>query len=200
MPKPAILIFLVAVTATSLVIFGLVMPAYYRIDPLGWGAKLGINGIVDQFKKNAPAALGNNNPTLPATPPPHASSADSAPEDGSDPLMPRQTTIELTIAPQQTLDYRLKMERDYELDYYWKTDDQPIYAELRGEPDNAKNNESKTFGKPLLGNAGKGFFIAPFNGTFGWHWVNKSEQEIKVKITAKGIYQIINQSDNSSPK
>ncbi len=196
----ASLVLVMGVTAitTAILLLVFILPVYFGADPLGWGAKL---GIIGKPVLNTTAGLASNPPSLvqPAMSETNQANAVALATDtnqADDPLSTRQETVQLTIPPKQSLDYRLKMERDFELDYAWKTDGKPLYAELRGEPEKAKNDESKTFGKPLLGNAGKGFFIIPFDGQFGWHWQNKTDKEVKIRLTTKGHYQVVGQLSN----
>jgi hypothetical protein len=82
------------------------------------------------------------------------------------------------------------MDRDYDLEYSWNTDGKPVYAEFRGEHNDAKDANSKLFAK-TAGNKAHGFFIVPFTGHFGWHWVNKTGQAITVRLTTRGAYKVL---------
>jgi len=114
-----------------------------------------------------------------------------------DSLAERQDTVVLTIPPKQSLDYRLAMERDYDLDYTWTANGKTVTTELRGETKDGKT-ASKTFAK-LTSTIGKGFFIIPFNGQFGWHWQNKTDQPITIRLHTKGTYQVVGQVGASAP-
>ena len=81
------------------------------------------------------------------------------------------------------------MERDYDLDYTWTANGKTVYTELRGEPIDGKA-PGKTFAK-LTSTTGKGFFIIPFNGQFGWHWQNKTDQPVTIRLHTKGTYQVV---------
>lgn len=190
-----LLAILVTALVTTVLLLGLILPVHFGVDPVGWGAKLGIIGKPDL---TSTAVLANNLPssTSSATSTPlqgNVAPANSTPQE-DDPLSTRQETVELTIPPKQSLDYRLAMERDYELDYQWKTNGKKIDSELRGEANDGKA-PGKTFAK-LVGVAGKGFFIIPFNGQFGWHWQNKTDKEVKIRLTTKGHYQVVGQLPN----
>lgn len=196
---------LVAVSAlttilTTVLLLAYVLPAYYGIDPIGWGTKLGIIG------KPTPAgtvAVTHTAPTpsQPATQianPSNAAAAAASPQT-DDPLAVRQDTVELTIPARQSLDYRLAMERDYDLDYHWAAKGGKLTTELRGESDDGKVS-SKTFATLKNSDTGKGFFIIPFNGKFGWHWLNKTDQTITLRLHTKGHYQVVGQVGTETPK
>ena len=101
-----------------------------------------------------------------------------------------QNTVTLIIPPKQQLSYMLAMERDYDLEYSWITDGKPVYAEFRGEHTDAKDANSKLFAK-TASNKAHGYFIVPFTGHFGWHWDNKTDQPITVRLTTKGTYKVL---------
>jgi hypothetical protein len=179
-----ILVFFGSMTATFLLVFALVLPAIYDIDPTGFGAMLGLNGVssqadIDTGKDIAAQTQSSEN----AADQPNAGFQEQPDE--------RQETFALSVPPKQNLVFNFAMARDYELDYYWATDGKPLYAELRGKKETAKDNEFKVFGK-LKESKAKGFFIAPFSGNYSVYWENKSDQAVKVRLTAKGVYKILN--------
>lgn len=187
-------IFAASIT-TAILLLAFLLPFYYGVDPLGWGAKLGF------LSKQTPAVTVNySQPTLLATaqtdnknvePP-----VDVPPEE--DPLAVRSDTVELVVPARQTLDYRLEMERDYDLDYAWTAMGKTVNSELRGESNDGKI-PSKTFAK-LTSTSGKGFFIIPFNGQFGWHWTNNSDQPLTIRLNTKGHYKVIGEIVTKSSK
>lgn len=188
----SVIVSVVTSTVTAMLVFAYVLPAHYGVDPIGWGGKLGITntqtqtGTVNIQNKFQPpsqtaAQTQDQSNTAPLAVTPQL----------DDPLAIRQDTVELTIAPKQSLDYRLAMERDYDLDYHWTANGKTVYTELRGEPKDGKA-PSKTFAK-LTSTTGKGFFIIPFNGQFGWHWQNKSDQPVTLRLHTKGHYQVVGQ-------
>lgn len=105
-------------------------------------------------------------------------------------LADHRDSVALVIPPKQHLSYRLSMERDYELEYSWNTDGKPVYAEFRGEHNDAKDANSKLFAK-TASNKAHGFFIVPFTGHFGWQWDNKTGQAITVRLTTRGAYKVL---------
>ena len=185
-----IIVSTVASVVTTLLLLAWVLPSYYHSDPIGWGTELGINNASAQTESKAvnhdlkptdqavDRVVAQANPTPPV-----------AVTQAEDPLAEREDTVQLIIPAKQSLDYRLAMERDYELDYTWTANGKTVSTELRGESKDGKI-PSKTFAK-LTSTSGKGFFIVPFNGQFGWHWQNKTDQPITIRLHTKGTYQVI---------
>jgi hypothetical protein len=192
-----IIVSTVTSVVTTLLLFAWVLPSFFNSDPVGWGAMVGISGASVQTETKAVShdlkptdqavdrAVAQANPTTPAI------------TQADDPLAVREDTVQLIIPAQQSLDYRLAMERDYDLDYAWTANGKTVYAELRGEPKDGKT-PSKTFAK-LTSTSGKGFFIVPFNGQFGWHWQNKTNQPITIRLYSKGHYQVARQVGTPAP-
>ena len=114
----------------------------------------------------------------------------SADNHAGDIMTEHHDTVTLVIPPKQQLSYRLTMERDYDLEYSWNTDGRPVYAELRGERHDVKGTDFKVFAK-TTNNKTYGFFIIPFAGHFGWHWDNKTDQAITVRLFTKGAYKVL---------
>lgn len=174
---------------TALILLGGVLPYYYTFDPLGWGAKLGI--IASSPQETAKPAIQPGRQNVQTAPNQQNMALLQSAPSAEDPLSVREDTVDLVVPPKQGLEYRLKMERDYDLDYIWTSKGGTLDAELRGEAD--VKAPSKTFAKLKGGKAGKGFFIIPFNGRFGWRWQNHSGQPVTLRLTTKGHYEVIGQ-------
>lgn len=174
-----LLVALLSVAATLIALFLLVLPAVYGIDLTGFGIKLGLTDKSAQSEAITPAQTAASQPGVNP-----AEQAGAYPEE-------HQQTFALTVPPKQNLAFTVYMERDYYLDYHWATDGKPLYAELRGENPAAKDSRAKVFGK-LNESKAKGFFIPPFTGNYSIYWENKTDKAITVRITAKGVYKVIN--------
>ena len=187
----------VASTLTVALFFAWILPSAYGLDPMGWGAKLGISHLQAQAEANTAQNATQSLQAAPQVARQDAPAALASATQADDPLAVREDTVQLIIPAQQSLDYRLAMERDYELDYTWTANGKTVSTELRGESKDGKI-PSKTFAK-LTSTSGKGFFIVPFNGQFGWHWQNKTDQPITIRLHTKGTYQVIGQVGAAAP-
>jgi hypothetical protein len=185
---------IVASILTVALLLAWILPSAYGLDPMGWGAKLGIAPHQAQAEANT-APIGTQ--PLQAAAQVASQAALATATQADDPLAVREDTVQLIIPAQQSLDYRLAMERDYELDYQWTANDKTVYTELRGETKDGKI-PGKIFAK-LTSTSGKGFFIIPFNGQFGWHWQNKTNLPITIRLHTKGTYQVIGQVGAAAP-
>ena len=194
--KNSRIIFIVfaSVAVTLVFLFLLVLPARYGIDPTGFGKKLGINGLAQTIHKEtdtgkAAVLQAQEVITSPAAIPATQTNTDVMEQTDTMPET-RQDVFNLTVPAKQNLAFRFSMVRDYELEYHWVTEGKPIYCELHGQKQSAKDNELKVFGK-LKESKAKGFFIAPFNGNFSLKWENKSGEAVTVRLTMKGVYKTL---------
>jgi hypothetical protein len=74
--------------------------------------------------------------------------------------------------------------------FEWMTDGEPLYYDLHGEPEGDTTGyfESYTI---ATNSEVKGSFTAPFAGSHGWYWKNKSDKPIAVQLMVKGEYEVI---------
>lgn len=183
-----ILVAVISSFSAVVLVLILVLPAAYGVDPTGLGGKLGI--VQSANSKSSEVSVAERQPQKINTS--AQASAAAIPTDIPSGLEPeREDTVTLEIAPKQSLDYRIAMERDYALKYTWKTEGKPLHFEFRGERTGEGGVvEHKIFGKKT-GDKATSFFIVPFNGNFGWHWENNSGQPVTIWLNTKGAYKVL---------
>lgn len=149
-----------AALATSLVIlFTLVLPAEFDIDPLGTGQALGIFGL---------------------------SSTTDTPTVFKEGKVYHSDSVEYVLQPFESVEYKYRMNRESTLVYAWHASDSVTF-DFHGEPDDGPEGfaESYSIGKGLAEN---GAFIAPFTGIHGWFWENRGADAVTVKLITSGFY------------
>ncbi|APE06163.1 MAG: hypothetical protein CL600_06060 [Alteromonas sp.] len=156
------------VAAIALVTF--ILPAEYNIDPTGIGHKLGLTTLAQVAESKT---------------------VDSADEtvtevSGSSDFK----TIEVLVPAGRGVEYKFAMQQYSKMTYEWLTDGEALYFDLHGEPEGDTTGyfESYTI---ATANEIKGSFTAPFAGSHGWYWKNKSDKPIAVQLLVKGEYQVI---------
>lgn len=158
----------IVVAAIALVTF--ILPAEYNIDPTGIGNKLGLTALAQAAEPGAQVTASN------AAPPNSGSEAFQA--------------IEIVVPAKRGVEYKFAMTQYAKMTYEWLTDGEALYFDLHGEPqgDTTGYFESYTI---ATSNEMKGSFTAPFTGSHGWYWKNKSDKPIAVQLLVKGEYQVI---------
>ena len=138
-----------------------ILPAEYNLDPTGIGEKLGLT-VFNQAAKSAPALLSKKG---------------------------QQDSVILNVPAGKGIEYKLAMKKYNKATYEWTTDGGELYVDLHGEPtgDTSGYFESYTIASV---NEMKGSFTAPFDGSHGWYWKNKSDSDIQVQVIFNGEYAI----------
>jgi hypothetical protein len=158
---------LVVACSLAVVIFvTLVLPAEYNIDPSGIGNALGLT-ILSAPTSNSVSSVDTN----------------TADQEN------REDETAITIAANSGLEYKFFVEQYEELNYEWSSDSD-LYFDLHGEPENDTTGYFKSFAEATSQEM-KGSITAPFTGSHGWYWRNRSNTEVIVSLKTKGKYEII---------
>lgn len=150
------------VVATVALVF-FILPAEYNIDPTGVGVKLGLTVFNDGAKaKEKSAQLSKKG---------------------------QQESVILNVPAGKGIEYKLGMKQYNKATYEWTTDGKELFVDLHGEP---KGDTSGYFESYTIATANemKGSFTAPFEGSHGWYWKNKSDADIQVQLIFNGEYII----------
>jgi hypothetical protein len=153
----------IVVAAIALIIF--ILPAEYNIDPTGIGHRLGLTTLAQ--------ATATTTVTAQAI-------------QSSDVFQ----TIEVVVPAGRGIEYKFAMAQYSKMTYEWITDGEALYFDLHGEPEGDTTGyfESYTI---ATSNDVKGSFTAPFAGSHGWYWKNKTDKPIAIQLLVKGQYQVI---------
>lgn len=177
---------LLAAGAAAALLATVVLPSEYGIDPTGFGNVLGLTQMGKmkaQFAEKASAAEAAD--TKAATEPAAANaSAAAVASDGK--LQNGEVT--LTLQPDQGEEVKATMLAGGEIDYSWSTDGAKVNFELHGEQKGAASGDYTSYEKGTsVGESGK--FRAPFDGTHGWFWRNRTNKPLTITVKATGAFQ-----------
>jgi hypothetical protein len=166
---------LLAAVAASIILVTTVLPAEYGVDPTGIGSALGLTPMGEM---KAEAASGT-----PAVAPAKVAAAEAPTALASSPA-----TVRLTLQPDQGEEVKATMLAGQEFDYRWSTDGAEVRFELHGEPKDAVGDEYTSYEKGSSAGA-SGKFRAPFDGTHGWYWKNRTDKPVTITVTGTGTFQ-----------
>ena len=190
-----------AVIMTVLIVFIVILPAEYHIDPTGIGAKLGLTQLNKQEAEttsNEPKQLtlidnvGGNQQYLPITMP---EKGDPIALPNPDVFQKRQVppnTIQrvINLKPGEQTETKMLMQAGQSINFSWSVEQASMYVDFHGhEPDEELifvRYEELDFGKE-----GHGSLSAPFSGEHGWLWVNLEEVPVQITININGYYEKI---------
>lgn len=165
--------------AAGAILVGVVLPAEYRIDPLGVGKATGL---------------------LQLSGPKHVEIA-VAPADSSGslarfyPVAFRTDTVDIPLAAageeNDDLEWKVRMRSGGTLVYSWTADATPaeFYVDMHGESAPTPDVKVVTYRKGA-DVASNGAIVAPFDGIHGWYLQNQSERPVVVHLKLSGFYEM----------
>ncbi len=179
---------LIATLIAGFVLIAFVLPAEYGIDPTGLGKKAGLTVLSGKTnysiqaraiplptQKLSEITCSNQN-------------AVTAGNTVNEPL--RQDTVMITVPPNKGLEYKFHLTRGALLEYSWTTNGAKLYFDFHGEPKGDKSGYFKSY-KESTDNQSSGDLTAPFEGSHGWYWENKTQNPATIILNTKGSYRII---------
>lgn len=178
----------VAIAVAAVLLFTAILPAEYGIDPTGIGARLGLNVLA------APAAAAEK------TPVPASSSASPTAVDPSTATAAgvaavtkrnatyRRDTMSLTLAPGEGTEIKAHMKAGDAFVFHWNAD-AAVAVDMHGERVDAAKDEYTSYWIEREQEQASGTFTAPFDGSHGWYWKNRSSQPVTIQLDVSGFQQ-----------
>lgn len=165
----------VAVLASGAILLTTVLPAEYGIDPTGIGKMLGLSALhrtAEVSETAAPVAVV-------------AAPAETVIRQGR----PFQNgEMSLTLQPNQGAEIKARMREGESFVFSWATDGGEVNFDMHGERPNA-GSDFTSYWQDKLKTEGHGSFIAPFDGSHGWYWKNKSGEPLTLTLKISGYYE-----------
>ncbi len=163
---------IIAVLVAVVLLFTVILPSEYGIDPLGTGAALGLTQLSDTAELSAAPVVAGVNTSRPA---------------------PYKVDLEdFNLAPGMGLEIKYHMEKGATMVYSWKATG-PVLFEFHGEPDEKPNPDyydSYELDDKVGKTGSHGSFIAPSTGIHGWFWENKGDKEVNVVLHTAGFFNV----------
>lgn len=160
----------IAFLVAAAVLFAIVLPAEYGIDPLGTGRALGLSRLAASATAAAPPVVAAAN----------------------GPLQPRagaymtDSTEFLLLPYVGFVEYHYRLAEGATMVYEWKANG-PLAVDFHTQPDGKPPEASETFEKGEM-DAGSGSFTAPYAGLHGWYWENKTDKPVRITLATAGFY------------
>ena len=190
----------VAVGVASVLLVTTILPAEYGVDPTGIGSRFGLdvlastaeaaelevpspeanasvnNAANDALAKKAIAAFGKS----------EGQSLDAgAVSIGSGTL--RQDTLSVTLPPGKGAEVKAHMKAGAGVVFRWSAS-ADVAVDMHGERPNVKSAWT-SYAVESAQREASGTFVAPFEGTHGWYWKNRSTEPVTVEVSVTGFQQ-----------
>ena len=166
-----------ALLVAGLVLVIAVLPAEYGIDPTGLGRRLGLTAMNDVQK------------SLDAFQATRAAGASGGATIVAQERTFNEETIELKLAPGDSVEYKYRLDKGEALLYSWKATGR-VNVEFHAEPDGAPQGYAESYEKKDGMVGASGTLTAPFPGIHGWYWENTTGAEVTVSLSAAGFYNL----------
>ncbi|MEP7352539.1 MAG: hypothetical protein ABI824_04845 [Acidobacteriota bacterium] len=197
---------LIALVIGLVIVFCVVLPAEYRIDPTGVGRLTGLLDLttprVTQTSAEAKSADNKIDPAVDAAKD-AAAKTDSKVDAKGDPIPVlvkvgpqilrsypdtfKTETIKITLKPDGELEYKVRMKAGATLVYSWQTDQGNVYYDFHGEPADPKKSQS--YMEVQETSNAHGSLVAPFEGIHGWFWLNLTSKPMVITLKISGFYE-----------
>jgi hypothetical protein len=169
-----------ALLGALLILILFVLPAERGIDPTGIGSALGLA----QMRGNASESKGAATPT--------EANSTAAPERQSKQTISKATALRsddmtVVLKPHTGTEIKALMRTGDHLVFRWEATG-PVTMDMHGERPNA-GDEFTRYWKEADQTSAQGAFTAPFDGRHGWHWRNRSEKDVTIKVHTVGFYE-----------
>lgn len=179
----------IAAGAAAVLLAIVVLPAEYGVDVAGAGRLLGLTQMGEAKRAASAAEAGGVG----------AGKTEAAAgngdilmdEQGAAPAAPagpaQNGEVRLVLAPGQGTEVKATMRAGDEIRYEWSTGGPQVNFELHGEEPGAGSGEFTSYEKGT--SAGEsGTFRAPFEGTHGWFWRNRTGAPVTITVRATGTF------------
>ncbi|MBA2772168.1 MAG: hypothetical protein H0U34_09205 [Sphingomonas sp.] len=177
---------LLAAAVASVLLITTVLPAEYGYDPTGAGRVLGLTAMGEMKRDEAATAEADADAT--AAGDTGDLTLDEPPAPSAAPVGAGNGEVTLTLAPNEGTEVKATMKAGEELEYEWSTGGPRVNFELHGEEIGAPSSEYTSYEKGT--SAGEsGTFRAPFDGTHGWFWRNRTGSPLTITIKATGAFE-----------
>lgn len=171
----------IALVVSIVLLMTTILPAEYSVDPLGIGGVLGLDKLS--------VSSANAEEIVPDA---KSISLNGTALSRADTILKRDT-LTVVVPAYEGIELKAGMKAGQSLVFDWRTDGEPLYTDMHGEPLNAAENEFTSYWKEHEQSAGRGSLVAQFEGTHGWYWQNMSDHAVTVTVDVSGFYQDIHE-------
>jgi hypothetical protein len=175
----------IAALVATAILFTIVLPAEYGIDPTGVGKMLGLKEMGDikmalameeADDRAADRAAKSAPPTTEVAAPAIATPATTGKSD----------VTELALLPSEGKEIKLVMTKDARVNYSWSTNRGAVNYDTHADAPTIKYHG---YSKGMGAKSDSGVLVAAFDGHHGWFWRNRGSDTVVVTLRTNGDYQ-----------
>jgi hypothetical protein len=194
---------LIAAASALVLLYTLVLPSEYGVDPTGIGRTLGLTDMGEIKARLAKEAAEDAAATQTAQGPSNAAPATAAappttqlPAQATAPVpQPAALTgssswrdeMTFTLAPGEGTEVKLKMKEGETTSYAWRVQGGVVNFDTHGDA----IGRSISYEKGRSVSSDEGELVAAFTGNHGWFWRNRGKADVTVILQTGGEYSDI---------
>jgi hypothetical protein len=171
----------IAVIVAGAILITTVLPAEFGIDLTGLGKTMGLTSM-----NTASAEAATSPSPLTSTETLSRSTATVTVAKSVAPF--RSDDMSLTLQPAEGAEIKASMRKGNQFVFNWAAEGGPVNFDMHGEKPNA-GDKFTSYWKAMQQTGTQGTFVAPFDGTHGWYWRNRSDKPVTVKVKVSGFYE-----------
>lgn len=192
----------IALLTAAALLVTVVMPSEYAVDPTGVGRALGLTQMGELKIILAQEALADAAPPQAVAPAPAPAPASQVaqvqpiakPVAQLTPTPALKTNqMSVTLKPGEGTEIKLEVLKDKTVSYEWTAVGGPVNYDTHGEPYNGEKGYFHSYNKGKQVKSDKGEFTAIFDGTHGWFWRNRSNNNVTIALKTTGDYLSVKQ-------
>ena len=180
--KKLLTYFGIAYLSAAALLVAAVLPAEYGIDPFGIGKLTGINNLNEKKAQNVESVLLTRDEITEGI--------------GFAQDKPFKTeTLRIDLEDIGELEHKLIMKKGETIVFSWEvegeTPNKGVYFDFHGHPPTANTKFPQGSAQSFIKGeqpSGHGSLTAPFDGYFGWYFLNIEERPIAINIEVSGFW------------
>lgn len=196
---------IIAAVSAVILLFTVVLPSEYGVDPTGIGRALGLTEMGEIKTRLAQEAAEDEAATKAANAAPNAAPAQTGKEaatpaapavvaTASQPVTPAATAtaqwrdeLSFTLTPGQGTEIKMKMKEGEKALYAWTVQGGVVNFDTHGDA----LGKSISYEKGRAVASDEGELVAAFTGNHGWFWRNRGQADVTVTLKTGGAYSDI---------
>lgn len=184
-----------ALVAVAL-LFTMVLPAEYGVDPTGVGDLIGLKRMGEikvalALEAEADAAADAAARVAEEEAAANFSATTDTPvaTDASDSTTARTETYEITLQPDEGKEVKLRMVEGARVNYEWWTLSGVVNSELHADDPPDAPGTFHSYRKGTAEDGDEGLLTAEFDGMHGWFWRNRTDAPVTITLRVEGDFE-----------
>lgn len=176
-----------AAVAAAAILFAVILPAEYAIDPTGIGRTLGLTQM-GEIKQQLAAEAEADELAQTSSSASQAAPAASTMPATSDSAASKNDVTRVALAPGEGAEVKVTAQKGARVAFAWSVEGGHVNFDTHGDPVDAPRGFYHGYGKGKQSTGQQGELVAAFDGKHGWFWRNRSGQPVVVTLRTEGQY------------